>query len=100
LPTKYLDNIDQLFMEIHYFNPHYWGNADIIKAIGEKFVTVSLHMNNNGCQYGERLFPSNAIEVLMVNKKLIKIKSETRSFALHNSFTPNNPALRECQINV
>lgn len=103
LPLEYLDYIDQILIEIHvnfgaikYSNV--WGNADILKSIGEKFVSVNLHMNNYGCNYGpNRLYPSDAIEVSLVNKDRITIHKNTRSYALHPKNTPNS-ANPDCQV--
>lgn len=105
LPLEYLDNIDQILMEVHlnfgaikYSNV--WGNADILRSIGEKFVSVNLHMNNYGCNHiPNRIYPSDAIEVSLVNKKLITIHKNTTSYALHPKNTPNSPR-PDCQIPV
>jgi len=56
----------------------YWGNLDIIDSLKERFVSVNLHMNTGSCFGGDRAqrhFPAFAIEVSLVNKKVIKLKS-------------------------
>lgn len=64
-------------------------------------MSVNLHMNNFAClagySDGSRRFPSFAIEVTMVNKKLIKLKSNSRSYALHPKNHPNSYS-RDCQM--
>lgn len=89
---------------MHLVEPFYWGNVDILKALGEKFVSVSLHMNNNACfnisliEQKSRIFPSKAMEVLLVNKRVVLLNKNTRSYKLHPSFVPNNVQKIDCQI--
>jgi len=70
---------------------------DIFKTLRSKFVPVDLHMNNYGCM-GNRLLPSNAIEFTFVNRKLIKLRSESQTFAQHPLARPNNNRAPDCQI--
>ena len=62
----------------------------------DKFVPVNLHMNNWGCMNG-RALKSRAVEFSFVNKKLITLKSQTRSFAQHPLNKPNGN-IRDCQM--
>jgi len=81
----------------------FWGNADIIKSLGEKFVSVNLHMNNNAClgqqaiQSKSRKFPAFAIEVTMVNKRIITLNSNSRSYSLNSKNHPNAHFV-DCQM--
>jgi hypothetical protein len=61
-------------------------------------------MNNHACiatymdrQNKVRYYPSFAIEVTLVNKKLIKLHSDKRSYALPNGNTPNKGGV-DCQL--
>ena len=97
-PLEYLDYIDQLVMEIHFdkWAPESWGNLDILRSLSEKFYNVNYHMNNFGCfsKYPKiepyRKLKSHALEVTLVNKKLLKLKSESRSYKMHPLNTINN----------
>ena len=62
-----------------------------------KFVNVNLHMNNYACMSGRKL-KSAAVEFSLVNRNLIKIKSESRSYALNPLNKPNRYA-PDCQMN-
>lgn len=58
-PISYLDYVDQFIFEIHFnggasLHPNFWGNLDIVRELGEKFVSVNFHVNNNGCAGGYR----------------------------------------------
>lgn len=55
-------------------------------------------MNNFGCM-GNRELRSRAIEVTLVNKKLIKVRSDSRSLALHPLNKPNGQA-GDCQLPI
>jgi len=54
-------------------------------------------MNNHGnlprqqISAKSRFYPTHAIEVTLVNKKLIKLNSDVRSYALNSKNTINNP---------
>jgi hypothetical protein len=93
-PVSDLRWIDQMVLEIHFrgggiSHLQTWGNVDIIRSLEKEFVSVSLHMNNYACvgtnelQNKARFFPSFAVEVTLVNRRLIKINKPTRSYALH-----------------
>lgn len=104
LPTDYLDYFDQITMEAHFGSiyPEMWGHLDMFKSLAEKFISVNYHINNNACfgpdimQY--RAMPALAFEVTLINKKLITVHSQTRSFKQHPLNTPNNPKVPDCQI--
>ena len=52
-----------------------------------KFVSVNYHVNNIVCHNNEvlkyRKLTSGAYEITLVNKKLIELKSDSRSFTEH-----------------
>ena len=87
-PIEQLDYIDMIIMEVHLMNNR-WGHLDIFKNLMEKFVSVNLHMNNYACfrYYSKQLLnkgtPSWAFEVTLVNKNLIKVKSDDKSYKVH-----------------
>lgn len=92
-------------MEVHFdiWAPESWGNMDILKALADKFVNVNYHMNNYGCfQFSQALpfrkLKSPAFEVTLINKKLIKINTPTRSFKEHPLNVPNAPLKEDCQV--
>lgn len=66
-------------------------------------MSVSLHMNNYACvgknelDSKTRFYPSFAIEVTLVNRRIIKIKSPTRSYTLHPQDRPNRGGY-DCQL--
>jgi hypothetical protein len=87
-------------IEIHIISEE-WGHLDIFRSLTDKFIPVNFHSNNNGCYPPEiakkRGLKSFAYEILLVNKKLIKLKSNSRSFALHPINTINDPKQADCQ---
>ena len=98
-PVEQLEFIDQITGELHFdvIYPEEWGMLDIFRTLREHFVPVDFHMNNYGCMPNRRL-PSRAIEFTFVNKKLIKLRSQSRTFAQHPLARPNNPRAGDCQI--
>ena len=76
-----------------------WGVLDIIETLTDKFVSVNYHMNNYGCMTGKnnRKLKSRAVEVTLVNKKLITVFSDARSFQVNGLNKPNG-SQRDCQI--
>jgi hypothetical protein len=102
LPTEYLDYIDQIVIEFHFGNifPETWGHLDIYRSIADKFIPVNYHPNNFACYppytTSYRGLKSKAYEMILVNKKLIKLKSNSRSFALHPINSPNDPKRKDC----
>jgi hypothetical protein len=63
-------------------------------------------MNNNACigqqmiNTKNRKIPSFAIEVTMVNKRLITLHSNSRSYALHSKNHPNAQQFADCQMSA
>jgi hypothetical protein len=77
----------------------YWGKLDIIQTLGEKFIPVNYHVNNNDCfQTGQRKIKSHAFEITLVNRKFIKLRSESRSYKENPLNTRNNPDKPDCQL--
>jgi len=70
---------------------------DIFRSLMLKFVSVNYHMNNYGCIEG-RMLNSQAIEVTLVNRKLIKVNHQIRSFSLNPLNKANNPNEVDCQM--
>ena len=85
--------------ELHFdkIHPEEWGMLDIFETLASKFVSINYHMNNNGCLPGRKL-PSRALEVTLVNRKLIRLHSQSRSFRQHSLNSRNNPRLPDCQL--
>jgi len=60
-------------------------------------------MNNHACvnrgagSQPNRFYPSFAIEVTLVNKKLIKVNGQTRSYSLNSRNNPN-AYFQDCQL--
>ena len=72
---------------------------DIFRTIMTKFVPVNLHMNNYACLTSPlRRLKSAAIEFTLVNRRLIKLKSESRSYALSTLNLPNRLNAPDCQM--
>ena len=88
VPTSVLDNIDVIIAEIHLERTvrQRWGHLDIIKTLASKFVNVNYHIQYLGCfkekQLKVRSVPGGSVEVTLINRRLIKLRSESRSFAL------------------
>ena len=70
---------------------------DMFETIMSKFVSVNYHMNNHACMRNGRKLPARALEVTLVNKKLIKKNSESKSFSLHKLNHPNRSG-SDCQV--
>lgn len=82
----------------------------------DKFVNVNLHMTNFACKANRnatsaladqfknmkysfpKVFPSMAFEVNLVNKKLIRLFSASRSFLPHVKNTIDTSSLPDCQL--
>ena len=98
-PIEHLDYIDQIVGELHFekiYNEE-WGMLDIFRSLMTKFVNVNYHMNNWGCMRGQnRRLNSKAVEFSLVNRKLIKLKSQTRSYWQH-PFNKPNGGIPDCQ---
>lgn len=91
-------------MEIHFFesqknHERFWGNVDIINSLKENFISINLNMNNFGCGKNKGgYYRSSAVEVSLVNKRLIKINSDTRSYKQNPLNAINNRRKRDCQM--
>lgn len=73
--------MEQIVIEIH-FKPIYyevWGILDIMRSLDAHFISVNYHMNNWSCFKGDdkniRRLKGNALEVTLINRKLIKRNS-------------------------
>ena len=93
--------MDQIVGEFHFAEIHFeeWGNLDIIRSLTSKFVNVNYHMTNFACipinRY--RRLKSKAVEFCLVNKNLITLRSESRSYKSHPLNRPNTNQ-PDCQI--
>jgi hypothetical protein len=99
-PIDKLDYVDQIAGELHFGNiyPEEWGVLDMFRTLMTKFVNVNLHMNNWACTNpSTRRLKSAAVEFSLVNRKLINLKSESRSYALHPLNKPNG-RIADCQM--
>jgi len=68
MPNEVLEKIDQLPMELHYVDkPRF---AEVIRKLKQTFYLVSVHFNNYRCADDLDPFPSEAFQVLFVNKRL------------------------------
>lgn len=90
LPIEYLDYIDQLVIEIHFGEKvkEQWGNLDILKTLSTKFVNVNYYGVLGLCWecgmiLDNRILPAKAVQLTLVNKNLITLYSDSRSFKMH-----------------
>jgi hypothetical protein len=99
-PLEYLDYVDQFSGEFHFAEIYReeWGMLDILRSIMSKFVPVNLHMNNWACTNGTRVLKSKALEYHLVNKNLITLKSEVRSYWNNPLNVKNGPGVPDCQM--
>jgi hypothetical protein len=102
-PTEDLDYIDQITIELHFdwIYPETWGHLDIFRSLAEKFIPVNYHASNWACHVPDllkwRRLISASYEITLINKKLIKLKSNSRSYALHPLNIKNHPQRPDCQ---
>ena len=99
-PVEGLENIDQILMEVHFGKtfPEEWGMLDIYRTLMTYFVPVNLHMNNHGCIKSIwRHLKSWAVQLTLVNKKLITLNSNSRSYKLNPLNRPNKLD-EDCQM--
>jgi hypothetical protein len=88
-PLEDLEYIDQILIEMHFadVSPERWGNLEIIRSISKYFVNVNFHVPHWLClpepSKNFRKIPGRVIEATFVNRKLITLFSDSRSFALH-----------------
>jgi hypothetical protein len=77
---------------------------DIMRTLASHFVNVNYHFTNWGCIDREeakwRHLPARAVELTLINKNLIKIKSNSRSYALHPLNTKGKANAPDCQMPV
>ena len=95
-----LDYIDQILAEFHLGvagSAEEWGKLEIIRSLMTKFVPVIYHMNNWGCKSPDRALKSGALEVTLINKKLITLKSNSRSYAQNRLSVINKADAPDCQ---
>ena len=107
-PLEYLDYIDQIVIEVHFdmYGPEYWGNLDIFRSILDKFYNINFHFNNHGCynlfydpeDVKLRGLPAHAFEATLINKKLVKLNSPSRTYKEHPLNTPNKAVIPDCQM--
>ena len=97
-PVELLDYVDQMVGELHFDNIYReeWGMLDIFRTLMTKFVSVNLHMNNWGCMRNRKL-KSRAVEFSLVNRNIIKLRSQSRSYAQHPLNKPNG-RVPDCQM--
>jgi hypothetical protein len=101
-PTEDLQYIDQIIMELHLDFKDEWGILDVLNTLYENFAVVSLHMNNNACDWYSdlrhkvRKLPNWFMEIAMVNRRLLKINRDTRSFVEHPLNARNHPHVPNC----
>ena len=71
---------------------------DIFRTIMDKFAPINLHMNNYACfEKGSRFMESAAVEFSWVNRKLINLKSQSKSLVQHPLNKINAPQFPDCQ---
>lgn len=70
-PPEVLDRIDQMPMELH--GVHDARSIAVVQKLKQQFHLVSVHFNNYGCSSSIGPFPSDAYQVLWVNKRLAEV---------------------------
>ena len=105
-PVKDLEYIDVIVMEIHmgFIYPEEWGMLDVYRTLTEHFAVVNIHENNIVCYKSiepwntkrDRRLKTPALETTLVNRKLINIKSQKRSYAWHALNTRDEPNALIC----
>ncbi|CAM6000585.1 unnamed protein product [Sphagnum balticum] len=105
LPEEYFDFIDQITMEIHHYTGkahRYWENIDVMTRIAKHYVNVNYHLTDFVCfkdkEKSEHFLPSPGVEVTFVNRKLITVNSESRSYEQHPLNHISKPADPDCQL--
>lgn len=69
---------------------------DTMRTIMDKFVPITIHFNGGLC-LPDRKLKSRTVEFTLVNKKLITLKSNSRSWAPNPlTFGPNH--VEKCQM--
>lgn len=99
-----LEKVDMLLIEFHFqsIHPEEWGLLDIARTLAGKFVSVNYHFSNWSCFVGEeagwRRMKAKAVEVTLINKRLIKLRSESRSFHTHSLNQKGRQDWSDCQM--
>jgi hypothetical protein len=94
-PDELLQNIEQLVLELHGVDEERF--LAVVRRLKQIFVVAHLHFNNFGCREDLAPFPSDAYEVLLVNRRIATIG---RAAALPRPLpldAPNNPSRPDCQ---
>jgi hypothetical protein len=95
-PDSTLELIDQMDVEFHELDdPTY---IDVIEKLKKTFYIVNVHFNNNVCRWWSGPFPTDAYELLFVNKRL-GVLDTANPWADHPNAldAPNNASRRDCQ---
>lgn len=101
IPLTYLDYIDQIVVEMHLFETfaYFEGNIKTLAGLAEHFYPVNLHMNNFNCwRKFKGLLSSSVFELTLVNKNLLTLFSQSRSYSPTALNTPNSLRFKDCQI--
>jgi hypothetical protein len=89
-----LQRIDQMTVEFHGFDED--RHLLAMWKLKKFFHIAHLHWNNFACEFGVAPFPSNAYEVLFVNKR-IGMPAPGAPVIPSPLDQPNNPKWRDCQ---
>ena len=90
-----LGDIDQLVLELHGVDDEQF--LRVIERLKETFVVAHLHFNNFGCREDLAPFPSDAYEVLLVNRRIAGAVSSSAAARPSHLDAPNNPQRPDCQ---
>jgi len=98
VPVEVLDNVDVIIGELHLEKLHNeeWGMLDIVRTLTDRFVVTNIHMSNFGCM-PERKLAAYGVEISMVSRRLIKLKSNSRSYDQLPLNKVLNLAVPDCQ---
>lgn len=109
LPISYLDYIDQ--MVIVFNNPRHpqitpplEGYLDVINSLKQKFISINFHLNNLQCVYdfdssrSIHKYRSSSVEVTLVNRRLIKLKNEDRTYLTNMKNLISSFMMADCQM--
>ena len=101
-PDSVLATIDQLPMELHWFNEQRVNEQrliDVVRKLKNTFYLANLHFNNHACSPDLDPFRAAAFQVLWVNKRLTE-PDPTRSAPSPTSppNAPDNPKGPDCQL--
>ncbi|BCS35550.1 hypothetical protein TBR22_A47830 [Luteitalea sp. TBR-22] len=97
-PREVLEQIDQLTIELHLNGPDLWTKWLVVSKLRDVFHVAHHHVNNYGCRDDLAPFPSWAIEVLFVNKRLaVAVPGGPPIVRPHPLDAPNDPTRPDCQ---